>query len=82
MARRLVAAVHVRHPETHELLILQPGDEPEEALAEAIPNPAAWEPDEESADGDGGPDTGAAQPKTTTETKAKPRPQTRKQADE
>ena len=79
MGRRLAAAVHVTHPETREPLILQPGDEPDEALAEVITNPAAWEPDQdEGEDGDGGdPDAGAK-----TETKSKPRAQTRKQADE
>jgi hypothetical protein len=50
MGRRLAAAVHVRHPKTHEWLILQPGGEPDEVLAEAITNPDAWEADDEPSD--------------------------------
>ncbi|MGW3657226.1 hypothetical protein ACWD6R_16695 [Streptomyces sp. NPDC005151] len=47
MGRRLAAAVHIEHPTTHELLILQPGEEPDEDVAEAITNPDAWETPEE-----------------------------------
>ncbi|MFH8772051.1 hypothetical protein [Streptomyces sp. NPDC017958] len=82
MGRRLAAAVHVTHPETHEPMILQPGDEPDEGLAEVITNPAAWEPDEDEGedgeDGDGGdPDSGAQ-----AEGETKPRSRARKPADE
>ncbi|MFD3452781.1 hypothetical protein ACFWVC_11400 [Streptomyces sp. NPDC058691] len=48
MGRRLATAVHIEHPETHELLILQPGDEPDEVVATAITNPDAWEEDPEA----------------------------------
>lgn len=50
MGRRLAAAVHVQHPKTHDWLILQPGDEPDEDLAEVITNPDAW--GDEPADAD------------------------------
>ncbi|MGW2936106.1 hypothetical protein ACWDA7_30615 [Streptomyces sp. NPDC001156] len=96
MGRRLTAAVHVRHPKSNELLILQPGDEPDEDLAEAITNPAAWEPDEDAEDdGEQGetpasdtnpgptPDpTPEPTPTPEAEPDAKPRTRTRKQADE
>lgn len=95
MARRLAAAVHIRHPKTNEWLILQPGDEPDEDLAEAITNPAAWEPDEDDGggldDGEegellaGGTDPDSApgpSPEPTPEPEVKPRPRVRKQADE
>ncbi|WP_330309896.1 MULTISPECIES: hypothetical protein [unclassified Streptomyces] len=97
MARRLAVAVHVRHPKTNEQLILQPGDEPDEDLAEAITNPAAWEPGEDDDEGqdDGGegePPAGGASPDPTPdptpeptpepELEAKPRTRVRKQADE
>ncbi|WP_316781276.1 hypothetical protein [Streptomyces sasae] len=44
------------HPETNKWLILNPGDEPDEALAEVITHPGAWErdEDEDSEDGDEG----------------------------
>ncbi|MET7495046.1 hypothetical protein [Streptomyces sp900116325] len=58
MGRRLATAVHLEHPKTHELLILQPGDEPEEDVAEAITNPDAWEDDAEKDGGDQDPDAG------------------------
>ncbi|MFD7769836.1 hypothetical protein [Streptomyces sp. NPDC059787] len=77
MGRRLAASVHVTHPETREALILQPGDEPDEALTAVITNPAAWEPDE---DEDGDPDAGTTD--SEAKAKAKPRSQPRKQADE
>ncbi|WP_406468890.1 hypothetical protein [Streptomyces sp. NBC_01594] len=47
MGRRLATAVHLEHPKTHELLILQPGDEPDEDVAAAITNLDAWEDDAE-----------------------------------
>ncbi|WP_326737071.1 hypothetical protein [Streptomyces sp. NBC_01022] len=47
MGRRLATAVHLEHPTTHELLILQPGEVPDEDVAEAITNPDAWETAEE-----------------------------------
>ncbi|MGW3246537.1 hypothetical protein [Streptomyces sp. NPDC001070] len=40
--RRLAAAVHVEHPETHELLILLPGEDIDPVVAEVITNPDAW----------------------------------------
>lgn len=49
MGRRLATAVHLEHPTTHELLILQPGDVPDEDVAEVITNPDAWETPEEVA---------------------------------
>lgn len=59
MGRRLATAVHLEHPKTHELLILQPGDEPDGDVAEAITNPDAWEDDaEEDGVGDQDPDAG------------------------
>ena len=42
MGRRLATAVHIEHPKTHKLLILQPGEEPDEDVSEAITNPYAW----------------------------------------
>ncbi|WP_392749505.1 hypothetical protein [Streptomyces sp. LN590] len=60
MGRRLATAVHLEHPKTHELLILQPGDEPDEDVAEAVTNPDAWEDDAEEDGGcvDQDPDAG------------------------
>ncbi|MER5741331.1 hypothetical protein ABT117_37495 [Streptomyces sp. NPDC002262] len=43
MGRRLIAAVHLTHPETFEPVVLLPGDEPEEAVAALITHPDAWE---------------------------------------
>ncbi|MGI5143702.1 hypothetical protein [Streptomyces sp. CA-106110] len=93
MGRRLAAAVHVLHPKTNEWLILQPGDEPDEDLAEAITHPDAWEPDEDGEDGgEGDPPAGGTEPtptpeptpapETTPAAEAKPKARTRKQADE
>ncbi|MGI5507699.1 hypothetical protein [Streptomyces sp. CA-106131] len=95
MGRRLAAAVHVRHPKTNELLILLPGDEPDEDRAEAITNPAAWEPGDDEGQDDGGegdPPAGGTDPtptpeptpapETTPAAEAKPKARTRKQADE
>ncbi|MET8956997.1 hypothetical protein ACWEQN_38670 [Streptomyces sp. NPDC004129] len=68
MGRRLAAAVHVRDPRTNEWLILLPGEEPDEDLAEAITHPDAWEPgdDEGSEDGgEGDPPAGGTEPITT-----------------
>ncbi|MFF3517732.1 hypothetical protein [Streptomyces sp. NPDC002573] len=95
MGRRLAAAVHVRHPKSNEWLILLPGEEPDEDLAEVITNPAAWEPDEDGDGGQGeapaggtdlGPEpTPTPDPTPTPEAEPepeKPRTRTRKQADE
>jgi hypothetical protein len=77
MARRLAVAVHVEHPDTHEPLVLLPGDEPEEAVEAAITNPFAWEqadadeepePEDDGDQGDSKPD---AEPKPDTEQPAK-----------
>ncbi|MGW0952823.1 hypothetical protein [Streptomyces sp. NPDC002545] len=97
MGRRLAAAVHVQHPQTNEWLILQPGEEPDEDLAEVITNPSAWEPDEDEEDaGEVSPDPDSepvalskseptpepeAEPTAAPESEAKPRSRTRKQAD-
>ncbi|MDX2849325.1 hypothetical protein PV342_12820 [Streptomyces sp. PA03-3a] len=48
--RRLAAAVHVEHPETHELLILLPGEDIDQVVAEAITNPDAWLPEAPTID--------------------------------
>ncbi|MFB7082551.1 hypothetical protein [Streptomyces sp. NPDC056308] len=45
MGRRLRVAVHLVHPETYEPVILQPGDEPDQAVAELITNPDCWDAD-------------------------------------
>ncbi|MGW2051823.1 hypothetical protein ACWCPF_42865 [Streptomyces sp. NPDC001858] len=89
MGRRLAAGVHVRHPKTNEQLILQPGDEPDEDLAEVITHPDAWEPDEDDdasesgeAAGDGSTEPDPA-PTPEPDPEAKPtRSRTRKPADE
>lgn len=70
MGRRLATAVHLEHPKTHELLILQPGDEPDEVVAEAITNPDAWETPEEVTGDDTAPDPG-----TDPEPKPEPEPE-------
>ncbi|MFF3565361.1 hypothetical protein ACFYXS_35485 [Streptomyces sp. NPDC002574] len=91
MGRRLATAVHLEPPETHELLILQPGDEPDEVVAAAITNPDAWEEDPEALTLDDPaligeqPPTPAfddPEPEPTPAAEAKPRTRTRKQADE
>lgn len=89
MGRRLAAAVHVQHPKTHDWLILQPGDEPDEDLAEVITNPDAWEDDDLSdpePDEDPTPDPGTEpesapepEPEPVKHTRARP---ARKAADE
>ncbi|MGW1622285.1 hypothetical protein [Streptomyces sp. NPDC002172] len=79
MGRRLATSVHVRHPETNELLILNPGDEPDEALAEVITHPGAWERDEDE-DGEDGGEGGDAGAKADGD--AKPRSRARKTAGE
>ncbi|MEU2594160.1 hypothetical protein ABZ649_04535 [Streptomyces albidoflavus] len=48
MGRRLRTAVHLTDPETRELLILLPGEEPSAEHAELITHPAAWEGDDDS----------------------------------
>lgn len=40
---RLVAAVYVQDPASHEELILLPGEEPPPELARLITNPEAWD---------------------------------------
>ncbi|MEU6475313.1 hypothetical protein ABZ858_00205 [Streptomyces sp. NPDC047017] len=50
MGRRLAAAVHVRHPVSHEWVVLEPGYEPDEDLAAEITNPHAWEEDDAASD--------------------------------
>jgi hypothetical protein len=40
---RLVAAVYVQDPFSHEELILLPGEEPPPELARLITNPEAWD---------------------------------------
>ncbi|MEU6318137.1 hypothetical protein [Streptomyces sp. NPDC047009] len=75
MARRLAAAVHVLHPKSNEWLILLPGDEPDEDLAEVITNPAAWEPDDDEDGGEGDGGEGETPPATPTLTRPRsPRP--------
>ena len=70
MGRRLAAAVHVRHPKTNDWLILQPGDEPDEDLAEAITNPDAWEDSaQDSDDADQDPDADGTEPEPDPEPK-------------
>ncbi|WP_425834157.1 hypothetical protein [Streptomyces fractus] len=40
---KLIAAVYVKHPDTHEDLILQPGQSPPPELAALVTNPDAWD---------------------------------------
>lgn len=47
MSRRLSVAVHLVHPETYEPVILRPGDEPDQAVADLITNPDCWDEDQE-----------------------------------
>jgi hypothetical protein len=68
MGRRLASAVHVEHPKTHEWLVLQPGEEPDEDVAEAITNPDCWESD------DGVEQEPADDPATEPETEPTPVP--------
>jgi hypothetical protein len=77
MGRRLAAAVHVRHPKTNDWLILQPGDEPDEELAEAITNPEAWEDDaeEDGGDVDQDPDAGGPGPDPVPDPEPAPQPE-------
>jgi hypothetical protein len=79
MGRRLVSAVHVRHPKSHEWLILQPGDEPDEDLAAVIENPGAGEEDEES-DPDPDPDPGP-EPEPEPEPQPDPEPEPEPEAE-
>ncbi|MXM62137.1 hypothetical protein GR925_01385 [Streptomyces sp. HUCO-GS316] len=78
MGRRLAAAVHLRHPVTHEPLVLQPGEEPDEDLAAAITNPDCWGPDEESDDeeseGAAGTETTQNPPEREREREREPEP--------
>jgi hypothetical protein len=86
MGRRLAAAVHVRHPKTNEWLILEPGDEPDEDVAELITNTAAWESveddekDREDVHGQGAPPAG--EPMSEPEAEATPSRSRRKTASE
>ncbi|KOX53189.1 hypothetical protein ADL09_00970 [Streptomyces sp. NRRL F-7442] len=41
--RRLIAAVYVKDPETHEDLILLPGESPAPEIAAEVTNPNAWD---------------------------------------
>ncbi|MER6011572.1 hypothetical protein [Streptomyces bluensis] len=41
-ARRLIAAVYVKDPETHEDLILLPGGSPVPEIAALVTHPDAW----------------------------------------
>ncbi|GGY12805.1 hypothetical protein [Streptomyces djakartensis] len=49
MAQRLRTAVHLVDPRTHDSVVLLPGDEPDEVLAELITHPDAWELSEPSS---------------------------------
>lgn len=39
---RLIAAVYLRDPDTHEELVLLPGENPPQEIAALITNPDAW----------------------------------------
>jgi hypothetical protein len=39
---QLASTVHLRDPETHETVILDPGTSPEPRLAALVTNPSAW----------------------------------------
>jgi hypothetical protein len=41
--RRLIAAVYVKDPETHEDVILLPGESPAPEIAALVRNPDAWD---------------------------------------
>ncbi|MGW3121380.1 hypothetical protein ACWDBW_30225 [Streptomyces sp. NPDC001107] len=41
--RRLIAAVYVKDPATHEDLILLPGESPAPEIAALVTNPDAWD---------------------------------------
>ncbi|MGW4599251.1 hypothetical protein ACWEOA_28730 [Streptomyces sp. NPDC004457] len=41
--RRLIAAVYVKDPTTHEDLILLPGESPAQGIAALVTNPDAWD---------------------------------------
>ncbi|MFE0257264.1 hypothetical protein [Streptomyces sp. NPDC059010] len=41
--RRLIAAVYVKDPATHEDLILRPGQSPSPEIAALVTNPDAWD---------------------------------------
>lgn len=50
--RRLIAAVYVKDPKTHEDLILLPGESPEPEIAALVTNPDAWDtPPHDHAEG-------------------------------
>jgi len=43
MGAKLAATVYVRDPETHQVVALEAGSEPEPRLAALVTNPSAWE---------------------------------------
>ncbi|MEU5381995.1 hypothetical protein [Streptomyces sp. NPDC005968] len=71
---RLAAAVHVEHPETHEWLILQPGEDVDPVLAAAITNPHTWEETPEPPADDDPETDPPSDPEATTETEPTPAP--------
>ncbi|MET9318829.1 hypothetical protein ABZX75_01305 [Streptomyces sp. NPDC003038] len=87
---RLVAAVHVQHPQTREWVVLEPGDEPASELAAEITNPGAWEggvlPElEDQAEDEGPPPFGFApdespqpEPEPDSDPESAPTPQRRR----
>ncbi|MGV9272310.1 hypothetical protein [Streptomyces griseosporeus] len=67
--RRLIAAVYVKDPTTHEDLVLLPGESPAPEIAALVTNPDAWDgPLQEDAEtepiavGEPDPTAGAAAP--------------------
>ncbi|MEU1869251.1 hypothetical protein [Streptomyces sp. NPDC019793] len=67
--RRLIAAVYVKDPTTHEDLILLPGESPAPEIAVLVTNPDAWDgPLQDDAEteaitaGEPDPTAGAAEP--------------------
>ncbi|MFH9662312.1 hypothetical protein ACH4NF_04255 [Streptomyces sp. NPDC017248] len=67
--RRLIAAVYVKDPTTHEDLVLLPGESPAPEIAALVTNPDAWDgPMPEDAEtepiavGEPDPTTGGAEP--------------------
>lgn len=69
--RRLIAAVYVKDPTTHEDLILLPGESPAPEIAALVTNPDAWDvPPQDDAEpeaiavGDPDPTAGGAEPES------------------
>ncbi|MER6127313.1 hypothetical protein ABT173_32965 [Streptomyces sp. NPDC001795] len=67
--RRLIAAVYVKDPTTHEDLILLPGESPAPEIAALVTNPDAWDvPSQDDAEpepitvGEPGPAAGGGEP--------------------